>query len=401
MSQTQEDATATGHTGQRLACPVCGRRDERAVVAVRDVPVMCGVLWETRADALAAPVGDVELVVCPACSMLFNAAYDDDRVRYDGAYDNSLHFSPTFRRYAENLAGRLIERYELRGRTIVEVGSGKGDFLRLLCHLGGNRGWGYDSAYAGEQDGAEEELIFVREPFAGDIAVVPDLACSRHVLEHLADPAPSQQSIPRAANEGSVLYVEVPDASYVLTPAGLWDLIYPHVGYFTATALRHLVERCGFAPLEVSTSFGGQYLWIEARATADDTGTPDPPADEVADVLARAEGFAKLHRDTVDHWAERLDDAARTGQRVALWGAGTMGVSFLNVVPGGGGIVDVVDINPRKRGRFVPGTGQAIIGPDEVAEADPDLVLIMNPNYRQEIERALTTAGVDAAVAVV
>jgi SAM-dependent methyltransferase len=370
-------------------------------VNVPDMPVLCGVLWETRAEALAAPRGDIELVACPSCSMLRNAAYDDDRIDYDGSYDNSLHFSPTFQRYAEDLASRLVERYDVRRRVVVEVGSGKGDFLRLVCRLGGNRGWGYDPAYAGEQHGAREEITFVPEYFSGEMPVVPDLACARHVLEHVADPAPILRSIRRASNDASVLYVEVPDAGYVLTPAGLWDLIYPHVGYFTAPALRHLVERCGFAVLEVSTSFGGQYLWIEARATAGDDRAPEPPADEVAGVLERADSFAGLHRDTVDRWAERLDQAARAGQRVALWGAGTMGVSFLNVVPGGAGIADVVDINPRKRGRFVPGTGQAVIGPDEVTRADPNLVLIMNPNYQDEIQRALADAGVDTAVAVV
>lgn len=397
----QTDVTATAGASIPLPCPVCGSHDARAVATVRDAPVMCGVLWQTRAEALAAAVGDIELVVCPECSMLFNAAYDDDRVHYDGAYDNSLHFSPTFQRYAEELAGRLIERYGLRGRTVVEVGSGKGDFLRLICGLGGNRGWGYDSAYAGEQDDADEELTFVRELFTGDMAVVPDLVCSRHVLEHVAEPARILHSVRRAVNETSAIYLEVPDAGYVLTPAGLWDLIYPHVGYFTATALRHLVERCGFTPTEVATSFGGLYLWTEARAAAGVAGPPAPPAHEVDETLARADGFAQLHRDTVDRWAERLDRAATAGRRVALWGAGTKGVSFLNVVPGGAHVADVVDINPRKRGRFVPGTGQEVIGPDEVAGADPDLVLIMNPNYRGEIERSLADAGVTAEVAAV
>jgi SAM-dependent methyltransferase len=401
MRRSSDDPAAVPAGRQRLACPVCVDEDERVVVTLHDVPVMCGVLWSSHAEALAAPLGDIELVACPSCSMLRNAVYDDDRIDYDASYDNSLHFSPTFQRYAEELARRLVERHDLRGRTVVELGSGKGDFLRLLCRLGGLRGWGYDPAYAGEQDDVGDEVTFVAEYFSGDMPVVPALACARHVLEHLAEPAPVLRSIHRASNQASVLYVEVPDAGYVLTSQGLWDLTYPHVGYYTATALRHLVERCGFAPIEVANSFGGQYLWIEARATSGDVGAPDPPADEVAEVLKLADGFAQLHRDTVGRWAERLDQAARAGQRVALWGAGAKGVSFLNVVPGGAGIADVVDVNPRKRGRFVPGTGQAVIGPDDLAEADPDLVLIMNPNYDAEIRRALAGAGLDTAIAVV
>jgi SAM-dependent methyltransferase len=402
MSQPLDQATVMPPAGRgRLPCPVCGSREERAVVTVRDVPVMCGVLWDTRAEAQAAASGDIELVACPSCSMLRNAAYDDDRMEYDGSYDNSLHFSPTFQRYADDLGRRLVERYDLRGSTIVEVGSGKGDFLRLLCRLGGNRGWGYDKAYSGEQQGADEDVTFVPEFFSGAAPSVPDLVCTRHVLEHLPEPAVVLRNIRRSSSEATVLYAEVPDVAYVLTTAGLWDLIYPHVGYFTATALRHLVELCGFAPLEVSRSFGGQYLWTEARASVGDVRAPDPPENEVAEVLELADGFAQMHRDTVDRWAERLDQAHRAGQRIALWGAGTKGVSFLNVVPGGAGVADVVDINPRKRGRFVPGTGQAVIGPDDIGSAAPDLVLIMNPNYRDEIQSALAAAGLDTTVAVV
>ncbi|MGH9229710.1 MAG: class I SAM-dependent methyltransferase [Acidimicrobiales bacterium] len=370
-------------------------------MTVRDVPVMCGVLWDTRAEAATAARGDIDLVACPSCSMLRNAAYDDGLIGYQGIYDNSLHFSPTFERYAEELARRLVERHDLRGRSVLEVGSGKGDFLRLLCRLGGNRGWGYDPTYAGEQDDAAEQVTFIPEYFSGAVAATPDLVCLRHVLEHLAEPARMLQSIHLASNEGTVLYAEVPDASYVLTPAGLWDVIYPHVGYFTATALRHLVEGCGFAPTAFGTSFGGQFLWTEARATDGQNPVSDPSADEVAEVLDLAAGFAQRHRDTLERWAERLDHASRVGQRLALWGAGAKGVTFLNVVPGGAGIADVVDVNPRKRGRFVPGTGQAVIGPDDLAQTDPDLVIIMNPNYHDEIRGALAGSGLDTAIAVV
>ena len=73
----------------------------------------------------------------------------------------------------------------------------------------------------------------------------PTWSCSRHVLEHLVDPAPLFDSVRRSAESSTILYVEVPDAAYVLTPAGLWDLIYPHVGYYTAAALRHLVDPVG------------------------------------------------------------------------------------------------------------------------------------------------------------
>jgi C-methyltransferase C-terminal domain/Methyltransferase domain len=386
------------------ACPACGATEAEAVVDLTGVPVMCGVLWPTRSEAVAAAQGDLRLVACGQCSMLRNAAFDPGLVDYEGDYDNSLHFSPTFQLYADTLAKRLVDRYGIRNGDVVEIGSGKGDFLRMICDIGDNRGWGYDPTYTGEQAGHDDKVTFIADYFDGDMSVVPELVCCRHVLEHLVDPGPLFDSVRRSAEDTTILYVEVPDASYVLTPAGLWDLIYPHVGYYTAAALRHLVARSGFEPLEVATSFGDQYLWVEARATGTSAAAirrPQPPADEVEATLGQADGFAELHRKTIASWAAQLAEAKRTRQHVALWGAGTKGVTFLNVVPGASDIHTVVDVNPRKHGRFIPGTGHQVVGPEALLTDRPDVVLVMNNVYEDEIRRALADLGLNATVAVV
>ena len=68
-----------------------------------------------------------------------------------------------------------------------------------------------------------------------------------------------------------------------------------------------------------------------------------------------------------------------------------------------GGAVDpeigyLVDINPHRKGRFVPGTGKEIVGPEFLAEYQPDLVIAMNPIYRAEIARDLERLGCRNAV---
>jgi hypothetical protein len=77
---------------------------------------------------------------------------------------------------------------------------------------------------------------------------------------------------------------------------------------------------------------------------------------------------------------------------------GSKGVMFLNAVPGAASIEALVDINPRKQGRYVAGTGQRIAAPHELAERDADVVIIMNPLYRQEIAGSLDALGVHADV---
>ncbi|HEV2273057.1 MAG TPA: hypothetical protein VGR96_02760 [Acidobacteriaceae bacterium] len=85
-------------------------------------------------------------------------------------------------------------------------------------------------------------------------------------------------------------------------------------------------------------------------------------------------------------------------RRVALWGAGAKGVTFLNVVPGARQIDSVVDRNPRKRGMYVPGTGRRISAPEELERNPPELVITLNPAYVAEIQAMLADLGVSAQV---
>jgi hypothetical protein len=55
----------------------------------------------------------------------------------------------------------------------------------------------------------------------------------------------------------------------------------------------------------------------------------------------------------------------------------------------------VVDINPRKHGKFVTGTGQEIVPPEFLKEYQPDCVIIMNPIYAQEIKNTVEQFGLE------
>jgi hypothetical protein len=73
------------------------------------------------------------------------------------------------------------------------------------------------------------------------------------------------------------------------------------------------------------------------------------------------------------------------------WGAGSKGNSFLNLV--GRDVKAIVDINPKKRGKFVAGTGQPIVAPEDLIGIEPATVVIMNPVYRSEIAAQLEQLG--------
>jgi SAM-dependent methyltransferase len=383
-----------------LRCPVCQSADLAVFFELPEVPVLCNVLWPERRQALDAPMGEIRLGFCDACGMIYNTAFDPLALDYDQAYENSLHFSPRFQAYAEELASRLVERHGLRGRTVVEIGCGKGDFLRLLA-AAGNECVGFDTSFEGalEEPVGEGSIRVVRDLYGEKHAGLGgDLICCRHVLEHIPEPAGFLDQVRRAASAkaGAAIFFEVPNALWTLRDLGVWDVIYEHCSYYTAASIERAFQRAGFAPEAAYEAFGGQYLCLDA-ALADGPSRASTDA-RVGELAALVDRFAGHFREKVDHWSGRLAEIASRGGRVAIWGAGSKGVTFLNTVEGGRDVICAVDINARKQGRYVPGTGQEVVGPDRLARKGVDVVLVMNPLYADEIRRTLDGIGVSAAI---
>lgn len=379
------------------ACPVCGSSNLQQVIDIPRIPVLANVLWDSREEALAARRGDVTLVFCSACGHVFNQAFDPALMEYDVQYENSLHFSPRFQDYANWLARYLINHHDLRGKTIVEVGSGKGEFLRLICDLGGNVGTGFDPSYEPTPEERHTAISFVREPFSERHVEYPaDLILSRHVLEHLDQPASFVQTLRRAVkdNNRTIVYTEVPNLGYILRDTAIWDIIYEHYSYFGGSSLAALFTRSGFNILNMQEAYEGQFLFLEAIARDASRPAPNIPYNQSVQALqAQVARFGERSREKIEHWRDTLAQMAADGKRVVVWGAGSKGISFLNYTQAGDAVQYIIDINPRKRNKFVTGAGQQIVPPDFLKDYRPDVVILMNAIYRAEVQGMLESLG--------
>jgi len=369
------------------------------------VPVYCNLLWPSRPAALQTPRGDIVLGLCARCGFVYNFAFDPDRLRYAPGYENSLHFSPHFQSYAQALAGRLIAQYNLRNKDIIEIGCGHGDFLALLCELGGNRGVGFDPTCAnGTSNGRPaKNMIFIRDFYSERYANHPsDFICCRHVLEHIPHPKQFLRGIRRAIGDRrhAVVFFEVPNVLFTLRDKGIWDIIYEHCSYFGAPSLAYLFSACGFEVSKTSDAFEGQFLCLEAKPAESREEFSMTLGDGAERVGGYVADFAANYENQVRAWKRKLEQIKRDGKRVVVWGAGSKGVTFLNTLKLPDQIKYVVDINPRKQGMFVAGTGQQIVPPEFLQTYRPDVVIVMNPIYRDEIRHILATLNVAAETLV-
>ncbi|MEM7234433.1 MAG: class I SAM-dependent methyltransferase [Planctomycetota bacterium] len=365
------------------------------------VPTHSCILMESAEEAKEHPRGEMKLGYCPECGFISNLRYDPSLEDYTGGYEESQHFSPRFREFAHGLSKKLVDTYALADKDAVEIGCGKGEFFALLCDQGAKGGVGIDPAWVeGRADKVSESasrIRFLKEFYSDSHGELPcDFVLCRHTLEHIHTPLDFLETIRRNLGDrkDAVVFMELPDTRRIMEERAFWDIYYEHCSYFTLGSLARAFRAARFEILELYTDYDDQYLMIAAKPSDAPTTPVLEAEDDLEEMRAEVEAFCVDLERKVSTWRKELDDNA--GKRVVLWGSGSKAVGYLTTL----GIEDeiryVVDINPHKQGKFLPGTGQEIVSPEFLVDYQPHEVIVMNPVYLKEIGDSLRELGVNA-----
>lgn len=378
-------------------CPVCSTEGLVQLLAVDNAPAHVGVLWNTREDAVDCPKGTIELSFCTECGFVTNVAFDPAVVEYDATYDNALDFSDVFQDYQTSLVKNLVGRYSLEGKDVIELGAGKAGFLKELCQAGGNRGVGFDPA--ADPDDSDDRVRLVADLYGDRYRDVPaDLIVCRQVFEHIPDPVGFLTALREVIGDRRIpVFFEVPSLEHILADASIWEIIYEHCSYFAREPLTLAFERAGFDVLETVPLYSTLFTGIHAETAARGHGQPA----NTGLLAQRIDAFGRAFETRLASWHGRLDALRSEGGSTVVWGAGARGTSFVNMLEITEEIQYVVDINPRKHGKFMAGTGQEIIGPHQLGKIQPTHIIVMNSIYKDEIRAMAHAEGVHAELLTV
>lgn len=324
------------------------------------LPIFQNRMYATEADAKSCQKGDICLVEDLQTGLVYNAAFDASQMIYDSHYQNEQGISPKFKTHLEQVAG-IITR-NMGTTALVEVGCGKGLFLEMLLERGVDV-MGFDPAYEGSNPRV------VREYFGPGVNIRAQSLILRHVLEHILNPCAFLAQLRDANGGGGLVYIEVPCFEWICGHRAWFDVFYEHVNYFRISDFHRMFGRV----LESGRIFGGQYLFIVA-----DLATLRDPVLSEGHRAVLPEDFTR----GIDHPLGEKDTKA------AIWGGASKGVIFALLKERmGTPIATVIDINPAKQGKYLPGTGLLVQSLEQAMKhlAPASSIYVMNSNYLEEI----------------
>ena len=329
---------------------------------VEQLPIFQNRMYDTEQEARDCPKGDMHLVEDLTTGLVYNAEFRPEFMVYDKHYQNEQAVSPLFQQHLDTVANIIDQR--MGKERIVEVGCGKGHFLETLLAKGFDV-TGFDPTYEGENPRVK------RQYFAPGVIEKANGLILRHVLEHIQNPIGFLEQL-KITNGGSGrIYIEVPCFDWICEHKAWFDVFYEHVNYFRLKDFKRIFGEV----VESGRLFGGQYLYVIAELASLKTPVIDP--------------YNRVH--FPGDFACNITEQNRTEQnRTAIWGGASKGVIFaLLKARAGQPVSTVIDINPAKQGKFLPGTGLKVKSPEQglAGMQSGSTIYVMNSNYLEEIKQ--------------
>jgi len=292
----------------------------------------------------------------------------------------------------------LIDTYGLQGKKFLEVGCGRGEFLKVL------------TGFPVEAYGVEHRQPLVEIAVADGLNVVPgftedvdtvlgehgpyDVFLSFNFLEHQPHPGVMLDCIYRNLSEDGMGLVTVPSLEYILQYDGYYELIRDHIAYYTFDTLRYLLEHHGFQVLE-EEMVNRDTLSVIVRkmpkdrciASVHSCGESQKRQTDSFEkgIMIDISGLKASLVDIRQQMKRLTDELEAEHQSLAIWGASHQGFTLAATTCLGEKASYIIDSAPFKQGRFAPASHLPIVAPDYYLDHPVDVILIVAPGYTEEI----------------
>lgn len=358
---------------QAHQCRVCaGEIHGEPAIVYRQMPSSAQHLPD--AGTLANDRGiDLDVYQCTRCGLLQIVSAP---VPYYKEVIRAIAFSPDMREFRQVQFAQLVERYALKGRRILEIGCGKGEYLELLGSTGVQpTGLEYSTTAVRHcrRQGQEVHKGFIGRA-TQDIPGAPyDGFISLNFMEHWPQPLATLRGIGHNLTAGAIGLIEVPNLDMILKEKLYSEFILDHLSYFTTETFTFALRLAGFEVLESRSIWHDYILSAVVRKRL--------PTD-LSSLKIQQEKISSDLRAFVERFPTRS---------VAVWGAGHQALAALALGGLGEKIRYVIDSAPFKQGKFTPATHIPIVPPARLKEDPVQAIIVMAAGYSDEVAKLIRT----------
>jgi hypothetical protein len=227
-----------------------------------------------------------------------------------------------------------------------------------------------------------------------------DLLLGNNVLAHVPDLNDFVEGLAIALKPKGVITMEFPHLMQLVDHNQFDTIYHEHFSYFSLLAVSTIFRRHGLEIFDVQEipTHGGS-LRIFAKHAADTSHPTEPSVDQLLrkekakgmDTLAYYKGFQQKVNEVKNAFLSFLLQARKEGKKVAAYGAAAKGNTLLNYCGVRHDLIDfVVDANPHKQHKFLPGSHIPVVSEAALKQYKPDYTVILPWNIKDEITRQLS-----------
>jgi SAM-dependent methyltransferase len=356
------------------------------------------------AEKLSAPEKwyPLKVMVCDRCWLVQTLDFAQAHELFDAEYAYFSSFSSSWLEHARRYVDAMSQRFALHAKShVVEVASNDGYLLQYFKERGipctGIEPTASTAAAARER-GIESIEVFFGAESAAQLARdgrQADLMAANNVLAHVPDINDFLRGFATLLKPSGVATFEFPHLMRLVDERQFDTIYHEHFSYLSLTALRGIFASCGLAIFdveEIPTHGGSLRVYAQRAATGLHAESARVAALEAVETerglrsLDSYRGFQAKAEQVKDDFVAFLLDARRRGKRVAAYGAAAKGNTLLNFAGVRPDLLAfVVDRNPAKQGKFMPGSRIPIVDEARLRNERPDFVVILPWNLRTEL----------------
>ena len=391
-----------------MKCRHCGSALRLPFLDLGSAPPSNAYLTEKglRAPEVCFPL---RLLVCESCWLVQTEDRAGREALFTADYSYFSSFSTTWLAHAERYVQTMTARFGLNsGSRVVEVAANDGYLLQYV-QAANIPCYGVEPT-AGTAAAARAKGLDVVERFFGvDLAdelagsgLPADLMVANNVLAHVPDINDFVAGFARLLKPAGVATFEFPHLLRMVQENQFDTAYHEHYSYLSLTAVEHVFNGNGLTVFDVDElpTHGGS-LRVFAQRSDSGRQSISPKVAALRAVEADAGmtspffygGFQAKAEKVKDELLTFLIDAKRQGLKVAAYGAAAKGNTLLNFAGVRPDLLPyVVDKNPAKQGKYLPGSRIPIVDEARLRADRPDRIVILPWNLRREVMTQLAYA---------